>query len=130
MTDMLTDEQKNALRAKLESEKKLLEEELGRLGTKNPDAPGDWVTGKPAGEEFGADRTDNAGVIEEMHENNASMNELEGRYNNVTRALEKFSSGTYGVCEVSGHDIEIARLEANPAARTCMNHMRDESSLA
>lgn len=129
MSNMLTDEQKAALKARLENEKKVLEEELSRLGTKNPDAPGDWVTAKPAGEEFGADRTDNAGVIEEMHENNASMNELEGRYNTVTRALAKFADGTYGICEISGSEIELDRLEANPAARTCKAHMQEERTL-
>lgn len=126
---MLTDTQKSALKERLEKEKVVLEEELSRLGTKNPDAPGDWVTAKPVGEEFGADRTDNAGVIEEMHENNASMNELEGRYNTVVRALSKFEDGTYGVCEISGNDIEIERLEANPAARTSLAHMQDEHTL-
>ena len=55
---MLTDVQKTALKERLEGEKKLLEEELGRLGTRNPDAPGDWVAAKPAGDEFGADRID------------------------------------------------------------------------
>lgn len=127
---MLTDTQKSAFKERLEKEKTVLEEELSRLGSKNPDTPGDWVAAKPAGEEFGADRTDNAGVIEEMHENNASMNELEGRYNTVVRALSKFDDGTYGVCEVSGNDIELDRLEANPAARTCKAHMGDEPSLA
>lgn len=130
MTDMLTDTHKAALKTRLEAEKKLLEEELAHLGHKNPDAPGDWVAAKPEGEEFGADRTDNAGVIGEMHDNNASMNELEGRYNNVVRALEKFTTGAYGVCEISGHEIEEDRLEANPAARTCKEHMHDEHSLA
>jgi RNA polymerase-binding transcription factor DksA len=126
---MLTDAQKTALKERLEGEKKLLEEELSRLGAKNPGTPGDWVTAKPEGEEFGADRTDNAGVIEEQFGNSASMQELEGRYNTVTRALEKFANGTYGVCEMSGHDIEPERLEANPAARTCMAHMHEEKTL-
>lgn len=127
---MLTDEQKISLKARLEEEQKLLEEELSRLGTKNPGVSGDWVTAKPTGEEFGADRTDNAGVIEEMHENNAAMNELEGRYNTVTRALGKFAAGTYGICEISGNEIELDRLEANPAARTCKAHMSDEHTLS
>lgn len=127
---MITDTQKMELKTKLEHEKQVLEEELGHLGTKNPDAPGDWMTAKPEGDEFGADRTDNAGVIEDMHTRNASMNELEGRYNNVTRALEKMTAGTYGTCELSGHDIEIDRLMANPAARTCKAHMSEEHSLA
>ena len=78
---------------------------------------------KPEGDEFGADRNDNAEIIEEMHENNASLNELEGRLQNVLRALDKIAAGTYGTCEMSGHEIEADRLGANPAARTCKKHM-------
>jgi RNA polymerase-binding transcription factor DksA len=126
---MLTDTQKNEFRAKLEAEQKLLEDELSHLGTRNPSNPDDWVQGKPAGDEFGADRTDNAGVIADMHEHNASMYELEGRLQSVKRALGKFSTNTYGVCEVSGHEIELDRLGANPAARTCKSHMSEEATL-
>lgn len=116
-------------KTKLEAEKTLLEEELGRLGTRNPANPNDWLPSKPAGEEFGADKNDNADIIEMEQENNASLNELEGRLNTVLRALEKIEAGTYGVCEVSGMDIEEDRLEANPAARTCKAHMAEEAAL-
>lgn len=34
----------------------------------------------------------------------------------IDRALEKINDGTYGVCDVSGEDIPIARLEAVPYA--------------
>lgn len=122
---MITDEQKKALAAKLEAEKAELEEQLGKLGARNPSNPADWVASIPAGEEFGADRTDNAGVIEEIQGNYATLNELEGRVNNVISALEKMQAGTYGVCEVGNEPIEIERLMANPAARTCMAHMAE-----
>ena len=127
---MITDAQKAELKGKLENEKTLLEEELGHLGARNPSNPTDWVANKPEGEEFGADRTDNAGVIEDMHTRNASLNELEGRLQNVLRALGKFDTGTYGVCEIAGTDIEVERLYANPAARTCKAHMAEESKLS
>ena len=126
---MVTTEQLSTLKGKLEAEKKFLKEELAKLGKQNPDNPADWIATKPDDEEFGADKTDNADIIEEMHENNASLFELEGRLNNVTRALEKMEGDTYGICEVSGHEIEIERLMANPAARTCMEHMSEESGL-
>jgi RNA polymerase-binding transcription factor DksA len=32
-------------------------------------------------------------------------------------------NGTYGVCEKSGKPIELDRLMANPAARTCKEMM-------
>ncbi len=127
---MITDAQKAELKGKLEKEKTLLEEELGHLGARNPSNPEDWVAAKPEGDEFGADRTDNAGVIEDMHTRNASMNELEGRLQNVLRALGKFDTGTYGICEITGTEIETDRLFANPAARTCKAHMTDEHTLA
>lgn len=127
---MLTDTQLAELTTKLTVEKTLLEEELAKLGTRNPSNPSDWVANKPTGEEFGADHTDNADIIELEQQNNATLNELEGRLNNVLRALEKMSAGTYGVCEVSGSEIEVERLFANPAARTCKAHMGDEHSLA
>lgn len=117
-------------KAKLTAEKALLEEELSKLGSRNPSNPADWVPSKPVGEEFGADVSDNAVVIDEMHENNASLNELEGRLNNVMRALEKIDAGTYGTCEISGEEIEEDRLNANPAARTCKTHMGEEATLA
>src|SRR3989344_3947080 len=109
---MLTDDRVAAFKTQLEKEKELLEKELGALGTKS--ATGDWVPSKPEGEAFGADRNDNADVIETMQENNASLNELEGRLNLVIAALKKAEDGTYGVCEVSGEDIELERLNANP----------------
>lgn len=38
----------------------------------------------------------------------------------VDAALERLAQGTYGVCEVCGGPIGAERLEALPAARTCI----------
>lgn len=123
---MITEEKKQEFKERLEKEQELLQKELATLGTQNPNNPADWQPKKPDGEEFGADRNDNADIAEAMHENNASLNELEGRLGNVARALKKIEEGTYGICEVSGEPIEIERLTANPAARTSMQHMDTE----
>ena len=37
----------------------------------------------------------------------------------IERALYRLSSGTYGVCVSCGSDIELMRLEDNPAIDTC-----------
>ena len=37
----------------------------------------------------------------------------------IERALHRLSSGTYGVCVSCGSDIELGRLEDNPAIDTC-----------
>ena len=54
------------------------------------------------------------------------MKELEIRYNEVKEALKRIEEGTYGICRVSGEQIEPERLEANPAATTCIKHLEAE----
>ncbi|GAB3037506.1 TraR/DksA C4-type zinc finger protein [Parafrigoribacterium mesophilum] len=39
----------------------------------------------------------------------------------IDAALARLDVGTYGTCEVCGQPIGTARLEARPAARTCIN---------
>jgi RNA polymerase-binding protein DksA len=39
----------------------------------------------------------------------------------IETALKKFDAGTFGICEKCGRQIELARLEAMPTARFCMN---------
>lgn len=122
---MLNDNQIQEFKTRLEKERDILETELSALGRRNPTNPSDWEPRKPDGEEASPDRNDNADIIEAMHENNASMNELEGRMNHVMRALSKIENGEYGTCEICNEPIEIERLNANPAARTCLSHMEE-----
>lgn len=46
--------------------------------------------------------------------------QLQRSLEDVERALGKFDDGTYGICETCGTIIELARLEALPSARMCM----------
>jgi DnaK suppressor protein len=39
----------------------------------------------------------------------------------IEAALKKFDLGTFGICEKCGRQIELARLEAMPTAKLCMN---------
>jgi len=121
---MLTKEQIEDFKARLEKERDILTTELASLGKRNPTNPADWEPA-PQGDVFGADRNDNADIIEELHENNAAINDLEVRLVSVNEALVRINEGTYGVCQVSGEDIELDRLNANPAAKTCMEHMSE-----
>lgn len=106
----------------LTEEKARLEAELQTLGRRNPSNPDDWeAVPQETGQE--ADPNDAADLIEGFEENTAILKDLEIRYNDVLRALAKIDEGTYGTCEVSGEEIEAARLEADPAARTCIAHM-------
>lgn len=42
----------------------------------------------------------------------------------VNNALLRIENGTYGICVVSGEEIEPERLEAVPYATTCMTHAK------
>ena len=89
----------------------------------------DWIIKTKDLDHTEADANNQADAAEEADERLAIMAELENRYNAITRALQKIKAGTYGICEISGEPIEVARLQANPAARTCTLHMETEYKL-
>lgn len=109
---------------KLESEKALLEQELEKVGRRNPDNPSDWQATPPADREAdAADENMVADAIEEYEDNVAIIGSLEKRYNDIKSGLDKIKHGVYGTCQICGKEIETDRLEANPSARTCKEHM-------
>ncbi len=107
---------------KLEAEKKTLIEELSSVGVMNP-ADKDWeAVPPPVDEGENSDENDMADRFEEYEERNATLGTLEARLKDVQDALDKIEKGGYGICEVSGEQIDIERLRANPAARTTIEH--------
>lgn len=103
--------------------------ELQTLGIHNPQVKEDWIA-LPDGVGMGESDEDLlADKTEDWEERVATLTALETQYNDIVRALAKIENGTYGVCEISGEEIEVARLDANPSARTCMAHMDDEQDL-
>ncbi len=118
---MNTEKYKNLLEEDLSK----IKESLNELGVKNPDVAGDWVERADDLDVVSADLNDVADRTEAYDERRATLAQLETRYNNITLALEKIEQGTYGICEVSGEQIEEDRLEANPSARTCKQHMNE-----
>ena len=108
---------------KLEEELFLVEKELNSVGRRNPDNKNDWEAEPADFDTDQADESEKADKIEEYEENTAVLKELEIRYNDIKDALTKIENKTFGVCEISGEQIEEDRLIANPAARTCKKHM-------
>lgn len=106
---------------KLKVEREKLEGEMGSIGRRNPAVPDDWES---VSSETGAepDAVDQADVIISSESNAAILADLEARYDTVLAALGRIEKGTYGVCEVCGASIEEARLSADPAATTCVEH--------
>lgn len=111
-----------SFKAALQKERAELEVELEAVGRRNPTNPADWEAEAPSDEVQPGDYNEQADKIEGYEENAAILKELEIRWGNVNRALQKIENGSYGICEVSGEPIEIDRLQANPAARTCIAH--------
>ncbi len=110
---------------KLLEEQEILRKELESVGRVNPDNPADWEP-RPTDTSFlAADPNEVADNIEDFEQNTAILKQLEIRWNAVKNALERIEKGSYGVCEISGEPIETRRLEANPAARTCLKHKEE-----
>lgn len=103
--------------------------ELKDLGIQNPEVQSDWIAIPESASDAEADPNVSADRVEDWDERRATLSLLEERYNNVTRALKKIEEVNYGACEVCGEPIETERLQANPAARTCIKHLEEEAKL-
>ena len=112
-----------------------LEGELARVTTEletiaiHNNETDDWIAVPNPVEMNNADPIDNANATEEWNRRRAVMAQLEIRYRNIVRAIDKFETNTYGKCEISGDPIENERPEANPAARTNMANIDREKEL-
>ncbi len=101
---------------KLLEEKDILTEEITSLGVmriSNENYEAKAPTDVDTAEDMAL-----ADMFEVEQTKDAVLDQLENRLMDVERALTKMANGLYGICEVSGDQIEEARLEANPAART------------
>lgn len=117
----IAEEHLEELRGALNAERDALEEELDAHGRVQGQS-GDWQGNSSGLQGIEADASDAADQIEELVTNVPLVEELETRHRDVVIALEKMGGDTYGVCETCKEPIPLKRLEANPAARTCMKH--------
>ena len=106
----------------LGDEKAILENELSGISEKNPQNPAEWDA-VPENKTEEADLNVAADTHEDVEERHGVSDELEKRLVDVNAALARIEDGTYGVCETCGGGVEEARLEADPAAPTCREHM-------
>lgn len=121
---MITPTDLTEFKERLLLEKTELEAELARHGRS---VDGDWQATAPATDNDDADPNVRANDVEQLETNIAILSELEVRLVEVLSALDKINAndGSYGICETSGEEIEMVRLVANPAAKTCKEHMND-----
>jgi RNA polymerase-binding transcription factor DksA len=112
----------------LEAELRTLVDTLNEIATLD-DSTGDWVAVPETEEQSEADANSEADHTEAWNERRATLAQLETRYRNIVRALDKIQTNTFGKCEISGQPIELERLEANPAARTNLANIEREKEL-
>lgn len=101
----------------------MLTKQLGEIAAQGEN--GVWTPKAPEMDVMSpiAEPNEAADKLEEIDERGEEVVTLSARLADVERALENMSQGTYGRCEVCDKAIEEERLEANPAARTCIEHM-------
>lgn len=102
------------LRARLESERKRLNDELEQLKT----------TMRPAderreGSPFGK-REEEATESYELERRLTLEKSIRDQLASVEHALQKFEDGSYGLCDSCGRPIPPERLEALPQATLCL----------
>jgi RNA polymerase-binding transcription factor DksA len=107
----------------LEKELKGLEKDLKTIGRINPDNPKDWEATPPKDGDIGAEKEELAEKMETYESDTAVLKQLEIRYNDVKEALARTYNDTFGRCIICNKEIEDDRLGANPAAKTCKEHM-------
>ena len=98
------------IRARLLQERESLRTQIERLGNST--------------QEFGTQGyhvIDDATWVTEQARNVALLRHEKHLLEQVERALERLSAGTYGLCEGCGASIPLARLEAIPYASLCLD---------
>ena len=113
---------KKKIKEKLEKERDALLEQLKDMGKLNSET-GEWETTPEELEFPESDENDKADRFENFEARSSMMRTLEPRLNNILKALKRLGKESFGKCEVCKKDIEMTRLEANPAATTCKKHL-------
>lgn len=116
------------LKKKLEKEKALLEKDLLKFADKDKKIPDDYDARFPHFGERSSAPDEDAQEVETYENLLAVEHALEIRLKEVNEALEKIKNDNYGQCEICQKDIQLERLKANPAAKTCINCHKKEDA--
>jgi len=115
---------KKKIKEKLEKERDVLVNEMKDMGKLNPET-GEWETVPEEMNYVETDQNDMADRFEDFESKSSMMKVLEAKLKNILHALKGIGRESFGKCEVCKKDIELARMEANPAARTCKKHLEN-----
>jgi RNA polymerase-binding transcription factor DksA len=110
----MTETNYKIIRLRLENDRKRLNEHLEQIRASRT------TEERREGSPFGK-REEEATETAELENLIAQENRVLEQLVDIDIALKKFDAVTFGVCEKCGRQIELARLEAMPTARLCMN---------
>jgi len=113
---------KKKIKEKLEKEKEILLEEIRDIGKLNPET-NEWEAVPEERTSKESDQNDMADRFEDFESRSIMIKTLEARLNSILLALKGLNRESFGRCDVCKKDIEMARMEVNPAARTCKKHL-------
>ena len=99
---------------RLKKERSQLTERLEQLRARRQ-PPGERREGSPFGK-----REEEASEAFELEKSLALEKKLRNTLAEIDYALEKYETGTYGLCDSCGQAIEQERLEALPQANLCL----------
>lgn len=115
---------KQKIKVKLEQERDMLVGELKGMGTLDPET-NEWEATPETMDYREIGQNDMADRFEDYEAKSSMIKTLEPRLQNILSALKNLRKDSFGRCEVCGKDIELARIEANPAAKTCKKHLNN-----
>lgn len=106
-------------RKRLTEERDKLNQELGVVGE----------TPEPATDDPLFTPSDAPLIDEAMDIQSAVLDMKSQRFDQVRAALQSIDDGTYGKCITCGKEIDPRRLDADPAAMTCIEDANKEPSI-
>ena len=113
---------KKKIKEKLEMERDILLEELRDMGKLNTETD-EWEATPEEINSPESDQNDMADRFEDFEAKSSMIKTLQPRLNNILKAIKGLNRESFGKCEVCKKEIEMKRLEINPAARTCKEHL-------
>ena len=113
---------KKKIKEKLEKEKDALLEQIRDIGKLNPET-NEWEAIPEEMDSRESDQNDMADRFEDFEARSVMIKTLESRLNSILSALKALNRESFGRCEVCKKDIEMDRMEVNPAAKTCKKHL-------
>ncbi len=119
-------EQEEKFKKILIEEEKIVSNQLKSIAVQNSSDLNDWIPKIDLDSDGLAGEGEDAVQTTIYQERVGLVAGLETRYNNIKKALDSINNGTYGVCLLCGKKIELDRLNANPAAKTCKEHVDKE----